>query len=132
MIDGLAFGVYFLLLLFAFGFLLSEVAYRAARRCNIYQSKNVIRLLVFGCIAIQGALAGAWPVASSLAGWAVSSGAHSAVGSFLFDLIMTHRTGIALGVLGTVFGVPLWQWLMKHRARLLRFLRNDDEVISGQ
>ena len=132
MIDGLAFGVYFLLLLFAFGFLLAELAYRAAHKCGVYQSKNVIRLLVFGCIAIQGALAGAWPVASSIAKWAASTGAHSAAGNFLFDLIMTHRTGIALGVLGTVFGVPLGRWLMKHRARLLRFMRNDDEVISGQ
>lgn len=132
MSDAVAFGVYFLLLLTAFGFLLAEFAYRAARRCNIYQSKNVIRLLVFGCIAIQGALAVAWPVASSIAKWAASTGAHSAAGNFLFDVAMTNRTGIALGILGTVFAAPAWQGIMKYRARLLRFLRNDDEVISGQ
>lgn len=131
MIDGLVFGLYVLVVLAAAALLLAELASRVARRLGVFQSRNFFLVVIAALAALQGVVALAWPLASMLALWAVSTQAHVTGGGFVFEQLKIHGVGIFIGVVAVFAAALVVGWISKRRPRPAPVDR-EEEIIFGR
>lgn len=128
--NAVVFGLYVLLLLLGIVLLCAEGLFRFSLKLNYGLSRRNCRVLVVALAALQLALSVAWPVASSIADWGVSTHAHSIVGLFLLNLFREHGVGIAIGTGGLLgIGAVMSKLDEFRRRRPAPINREDDEVI---
>lgn len=133
MIDTMTFALYVLALLGCAAWLLAEITSRVARRLGVFQSRNFFLVVIAALALLQGVVALAWPVASMLALWAVSTQAHVAAGGFVFDELKIHGVGIVIGVIGLGGFVVLLAWFQQRRRRPRPTpVDREEEIIFGR
>ncbi len=130
--DSVIFTVYVAVLLVAFGLLVAEGVYHAARLIGWYQSRFDSRVIVFGFAVLYGAAMLAWPLVSRVALWGLSSRAHTTAGAWVIEQFLSHSTGIAFGVGLTICAVVVGRWLKKQPRPRLKPAAADDEVTFGR
>lgn len=132
MIDTVTFSLYVLLLLGLAALLLAELASRVARRLGVFQSRNFFLVVITALAALQGVVALAWPVASMLALWAVSTQAHVTAGNFVFEQLKVHGVAMLIGVAAVAGFAVLILWVQQRRRPRPAPVDREEEIIFGR
>lgn len=126
--NALVFGMYFLLLLLCIVVLCAEVLFRLSKKFRFGFSRRDCRVLVVALAALSVA----WPIASTLAEWGVSTHTHNIVGSFVLDVLHTHGVGIAIGMIGLMLAGAVATKLGELRRRRPAPFDHDTNIILGE